>query len=71
MTSRLVAAIAAAAVAVGILIGSAGTIIIGAASSPRYGDSMGNYGRMSQMMGFGMMDPEDMWALHRAHHGQP
>ncbi len=71
MTSRLGAAIAAGALALGILVGSASTIIIGSATSPRVGGPMGDLSQMSQMMGAGMMDSADMMdsALHRAHHG--
>ncbi|HEX6140985.1 MAG TPA: hypothetical protein VF013_11080 [Candidatus Limnocylindria bacterium] len=76
MTTKLAAALAAAALAVGILVGAAGTVLVHDATRPTMG--MAGMAGMHQMMNGGTgpmmdgpmgpgasMDP----SLHRSHHG--
>lgn len=67
MTTRIAAGLVTASLAVGILVGAAGTIVVREAGAPRVGPmtdmagamgamgAMGGMGPMSQMMGRGMM----------------
>ncbi|HEX2882980.1 MAG TPA: hypothetical protein VHQ42_00240 [Candidatus Limnocylindria bacterium] len=72
MSNRIVAALAAGALVVGILVGAAGAVLVGNATAPdRYGLD-GSMGRMMPMMGGPMMgglDVDDMAELHAQHHG--
>lgn len=76
MTTKLAAALAAAALAVGILVGAAGSVLVHDATRPTI--DMAGMAGMHQVMGGttgpmmdgpmgpgASMDP----ALHRAHHG--
>jgi hypothetical protein len=86
MTTRIAATIAAGFLAVGILVGSAGTLILRDAGAPVIADHMGDMGGMMAMMGGGsmsgtgsMMGPGSMMGTdssllpedHRAHHAVP
>ena len=68
MNNRIAAAAAAVALVVGVLIGAAGTVLVGgtASRSPMdVGSMMGG-----SMMGGSMMGGvDDTWQLHRQHHG--
>lgn len=77
MSKRVVAALGAATLTVGILFGAAGAVLVGNATTP---DPMGmdaTMGRMmntagGSMMGGSMMngaDFDDMAELHAQHHG--
>ena len=71
MSNRMVAALGAATLTVGILVGAAGAVLVGNATAP---DRMGLNGTMGQMMdmaGGGMMGGAfgDMAKLHAEHHG--
>lgn len=81
MTRRLTAAIAAGALAVGILTGAAGAVVVGNATtntaldghSERMGSMMGGsgMGSMMEMMGGSMGGTDAMGpnsGLHQAHH---
>jgi hypothetical protein len=71
MNNRIVAAVGAAALAVGILVGAAGAVVIGDVASGANGRAM--WGQMMPMMGGGSMmggaDFDDMAQLHAQHHG--
>jgi hypothetical protein len=77
MTTRLAAAVAAGTLAVGILVGAAGTVLVHDATRPTMG--MGDMAQMHQMMsgmGGSMMDGSMMGAPdasmdpaeHESHH---
>ena len=77
MSNRIVAALGAATLTVGILVGAAGAVLVGNATAP---DWLGMNGSMGQMMntaggsmaGGSMMggaDFDDMAELHAQHHG--
>ena len=77
MSNRIVAALGAATLTVGILIGAAGAVLVGNATTP---DGMGMNGTMGQMMNtaggsmmggsmMGGVDFDDMAELHAQHHG--
>jgi hypothetical protein len=76
VSSRIVAALGAATLTVGILVGAAGAVLVGNATAP---DRMGMDGTMGQMhmagggmMGGSMMggaDFDDMAEWHAQHHG--
>ena len=72
MSNRIVAALGAATLTVGILVGAAGAVLVGNATTP---DRMGMNGSMGQMMnmaGGSMMsgvDFDDMAEWHAQHHG--
>lgn len=76
MTTKLTGALAAGALAVGILVGAAGTVLVHDATRPTIG--MGDMGQMQQMMdmmgGSMMGDAADMpmsgvdTARHDSHH---
>jgi hypothetical protein len=77
MSKRIVMALGAATLTVGILVGAAGAVLVGNATTP---DRMGMNGSMGQMMnmaggsmmGGSMMggaDFGDMAELHAQHHG--
>jgi hypothetical protein len=64
ITTRIAGALGAGALAVGILVGSAGTIVLRDATAPRAGDwtsAMSQMGSMMSMMGgsFGMMNGQN------------
>jgi hypothetical protein len=71
MTTRLTGALAAGALAVGILVGAAGTVLVHDATRPTMGmGDMAQMGQMMDMMGGSMMggvDPAD----HARHHAGP
>lgn len=72
MTNRIVAALAGAALAVGILVGAAGTVLIGNATAGDRAGMTGSMGQMMTMMGGSMMGgagTDDMAELHAQHHG--
>lgn len=69
MTARMGAALAAGALALGILVGAAGTILVGEATSPGW---RGDAAWSMPMMGGPMMSgisAEGMAELHAQHHG--
>ena len=77
MSKRIVAALGAATLTVGILIGAAGAVLVGNATTP---DGMGMNGTMGQMMNtvggsmmggsmMGGVDSDDMAEWHAQHHG--
>ena len=82
MSNRIVAALGAATLTVGILIGAAGAVLVGNATTP---DGMGMNGTMGQMMNtvggsmmggsmmggsmMGGVDSDDMAEWHAQHHG--
>lgn len=76
MSNKTVAAIAAAALTVGMLVGAAGAIVVGDVTSPDP-TGRGMWGQTMPMMGGPMMggpmmgeaDLGDMAALHAQHHG--
>jgi hypothetical protein len=70
MTNRLAGALIAGALAVGLLLGAAATILGRDTATPAREDrsaSMMGGGSMGGMMGGGGMSPE----LHQSHHAQP
>ena len=70
MSSRIVAGLSAATLAVGILIGAAGMVLVRDATGPDW-NGMGR-AHMMPMMGGPMMggvDFDDMAELHSQHHG--
>ena len=77
MSKRIVAALGAATLTVGILIGAAGAVLVSNATTP---DGMGMNGTMGQMMNtaggsmmggsmMGGVDSDDMAEWHAQHHG--
>ena len=72
MSNRIVAALGAATLTVGILVGAAGAVLVGNATTP---DRMGINGTMGQMMNMaggsmmGAADFDDMAEWHAQHHG--
>lgn len=80
MTRRLTAAIAAGALAVGILTGAAGAVVVGTATTntalDRHSEQMGSMMEMMGSSGMGSMmemmgGPSEMGpdsGLHQAHH---
>ena len=74
MSNRIVAALCAATLTVGILVGAAGAVLVGDTVAP---DRMGMDGSMGSMMGGSMMggsmmggvDFDGMAELHAQHHG--
>lgn len=76
MSNRIVAALGAATLTVGIVVGAAGAVLVGNATTP---DRMGMNGTMGQMtmagggmIGGSMMggaDFDDMAEWHAQHHG--
>ena len=80
MTRRLTAAIAAGALAVGILTGAAGAVLVGNATTntalDRHSEQMGSMMEMMRSSGMGSMmemmgGPSEMGpnsGLHQAHH---
>lgn len=54
MTTKLAGALTAGALAVGILVGAAGTVLVHDVTGPAMG--MGDMNQMMEMMGGGMMD---------------
>ncbi len=77
MTNRMAGLLMAGLFGIGILVGSAGTIVVGAAAAPRVAEysgfgHMGGYG-MSGMMGPGMMGPGMMggWQVTPGPSGSP
>lgn len=72
MSNRLVAALGAATLTVGILIGAAGAVLVGNATAPDGMGMNGSMGQMMNMMGGSMMGGaqfDDMAELHAQHHG--
>lgn len=75
MSNRIVAAMAAATLTAGILIGAAGAVLVGNATSPDGMGMNGTMGQMMNMMGGSMMsgadfdEVDDMAQLHAQHHG--
>ena len=77
MNNRIVAALIAATLTVGILVGAAGAVLVGNATAP---DRMGLNGSMDEMMSMaggsmmggsmmGRADFDDMAEMHVQHHG--
>ena len=87
MTARLVGGIAAAALAVGILVGAAGAVVVRGPSTPDLADHMAQMSGMMAMMGGSSMMGSDSSMMgsgstsdagatvspedHAAHHGLP
>ena len=84
MTTRIGAAIAAGFLAVGILVGAAGTIVVRDATTTDFADhmrdmsasagSMGSMAGMMSMMGSGSPMGSDAWMTpgeHESHHAIP
>jgi hypothetical protein len=76
ISTRLVAAIAAGVLVVGILVGAAGGVLFGRASGPGYGGWGSGYGGMMDggygyhgMMGSGSWSDDDMLNEMREHMG--
>lgn len=75
MTTRMGAALAAGVLAVGILVGAAGTVLVGEATGSTWranaAGSMPMMGGGSMMSGPMMsgIDVDEMAALHAQHHG--
>lgn len=72
MSNRMVAALSAATLTVGILVGAAGAVLVGNATTPDRMGMNGTMGRMTTMMRGSMMggaDVEDLAQLHAQHHG--
>ena len=71
MNNRIVAAVGAGALAVGILVGAAGAVVVRDVASGANGRGM--WDQMMPMMGGGSMmggaDFDDMAQLHAQHHG--
>lgn len=81
MSNRIVAGIAGAALAVGILVGAAGTVLVHDAATPVSDDmgamhtaTGGSMGQTMEMVGGAMMGGGDSFAemndMHRQHHGR-
>ena len=72
MNNRIAVAAAAVALVIGVLIGAAGTVLVGgtASRSPMdVGSMMGGSMMGGSMMGGSMMGGvDDMWQLHGQHH---
>lgn len=70
MSNKIVAAIGAAALTVGMLVGAAGAIAVGDVTSPDT-TGRGMWGQAMPMMGGPMMGGAlgDMAELHAQHHG--
>jgi hypothetical protein len=74
VSNRIVAALGAATLTVGILVGAAGTIIVENATTP---DQVGMHGTAGAMVGGSMMsgsmmsgaNADDMAEWHAQHHG--
>jgi hypothetical protein len=67
-----VAALGAATLTVGILVGAAGAVLVGNATTPDRMGIDGSIGEMMTMLGGSMMggaDFDDMAELHAQHHG--
>ena len=84
MTTRIGAAVAAGFLAVGILVGAAGTIVVRDATTTDFADhmrgmsasagSMGSMAGMMSMMGSGSPMSPDAWMTpgeHESHHAIP
>jgi len=75
VSNRIVATLATGVLAVGILVGAAGAVLVGNATAQGWRGMDGSMGQMGQMMptmGGGMMggaDVDDMAQLHAQHHG--
>lgn len=76
MSNRIVAALGAATLTVGILVGAAGAVLVGSATAPDWQGTNGTMGPMNMagggMMGASMMggaDVDDMAGWHARHHG--
>lgn len=72
MSNRVVAALAAGALAVGIVVGAAGAVLVAGATGPSGQGMNGSMGQMMNTMGGSMMagvDFGDMAELHAQHHG--
>lgn len=72
MSNRIVAALAAGALALGIFVGAAGVVLVGDVTAPDRLGRNGTMGQMMTMMGGSMMggaDFDDMAEWHIQHHG--
>lgn len=76
MSNRIVAALGAATLTVGILVGAAGAVLAGSATAPAWQGMNGTMGPVNMagggMMGGSMMggaDVDDMAGWHAQHHG--
>ena len=72
MSNRIVAALGAATLTVGILVGAAGAVLVGNATAPDRFGMNGTMGQTMNMAGGSMMggaDFDDMAEWHIQHHG--
>ena len=72
MSNRILAALGAATLTIGILIGAAGAVLVGNATAPDWQVMNGSMDQMMTMMGGSMMggaDLDDMAEWHAQHHG--
>ncbi|MFO7532557.1 MAG: hypothetical protein R6W93_08850 [Candidatus Limnocylindrales bacterium] len=72
MSNRVVAALGAATLTVGILVGAAGAVLVGNTTTPDRMGMDGSMGAMMTMMGGSMMggaDFDDMAGWHAQHRG--
>ena len=72
MSNRIVAALGAATLTIGILVGAAGAVLVGNATAPDWQGMNGSMGQMMNMAGGSMMggaDLRDMAEWHAQHHG--
>ena len=72
MSNRIVAALGAATLTVGILVGAAGAVLVGNTTTPDRMAMDGSMGAMMTMMGGSMMGgaaSDDMAEWHAQHHG--
>ena len=72
MSNRIVAALGAATLTIGILVGAAGAVLVGNATAPDWQGMNGSMGQMMNMAGGSMMggaDLGDMAERHAQHHG--
>jgi hypothetical protein len=67
VSNRIAAALAAGALAVGIIVGAAGAVLVGNATSPDRFGMDGSMGQMMNMMSGAGFD--SMAELHAQHHG--
>jgi hypothetical protein len=71
VSNRIVAALGAATLTVGILVGAAGAVLVGNAAAPHGMGMNGSMGAMTMMGGsmMGAADFDDMAEWHAQHHG--
>jgi hypothetical protein len=72
MRNRIVAAIGAGALVIGILVGAAGAVVVRDAMSPERTQTFGSVDQMMNMIGGSRMGgawADGMADMHRLHHG--